>query len=87
MWSKSPQEDYVLASVKTAITIHLESDTGDILIFLTGQDEIEAACFSLQERMEHLEKQGVEKPLLVLPIYSQLPSDLQVIKLHNENTY
>ena len=78
MWSKTPQEDYVLAAVKTAITIHLESEAGDILIFLTGQEEIETACFALQERMEHLQGQGVEKPLLVLPIYSQLPADLQV---------
>lgn len=78
LWSKTPQEDYVLAAVKTATTIHLESDTGDILIFLTGQEEIETACYALQERMEHLEQQGMDKPLMVLPIYSQLPADLQV---------
>ena len=81
MWSKTPQEDYVLAAVKTAVTIHLESEAGDILIFLTGQEEIETACFALQERMEHLQGQGVEKPLLVLPIYSQLPADLQVTQI------
>lgn len=79
LWSKTPQEDYVLAAVKTATTIHLESEEGDILIFLTGQEEIETACYALQERMEHLEQQGMEKPLMVLPIYSQLPADLQVI--------
>ncbi|GMH38447.1 hypothetical protein BSKO_06331 [Bryopsis sp. KO-2023] len=77
LWSKTPQEDYVLAAVKTTITIHLESDAGDVLIFLTGQEEIETACFALQERMEHLEQQGLDKPLMVLPIYSQLPADLQ----------
>eukprot|EP00210_Caulerpa_lentillifera_P000325 g318.t1 len=77
LWSKTPQEDYVLAAVKTAITIHLESEAGDILIFLTGQEEIETACFALQERMDHLQSQGVDRNLLVLPIYSQLPADLQ----------
>jgi len=77
MWSKTPQEDYVHAAVKAAITIHLKSESGDILIFLIGQEEIETACFTLQERMEHLQAQGVEKPLRVLPIYSQLPADLQ----------
>ena len=49
---------------------------GDILIFVTGQEEIEACCFSLQERIEHL-GEGVPE-LVILPIYSQLPSDLQV---------
>ncbi|CAD7701175.1 unnamed protein product [Ostreobium quekettii] len=77
MWSKTPQEDYVLAAVKTVMTCHLKSEGGDILVFLTGQEEIETACYALQERMDHLEQQGVDKPLMILPIYSQLPADLQ----------
>lgn len=48
---------------------------GDILIFMTGQEEIEATCFALKERLEAL-GDGVPD-LLILPIYSQLPSDLQ----------
>ncbi|OIS98778.1 pre-mrna-splicing factor atp-dependent rna helicase deah7 [Nicotiana attenuata] len=42
-------------------------------------DEIEATCYALSERMEQLNsstKQAVPK-LLILPIYSQLPADLQ----------
>ena len=42
------QEDYVEAAVKQAIAVHLSHDPGDILIFMTGQEEIEATCFSLQ---------------------------------------
>ncbi|XP_019200353.1 PREDICTED: pre-mRNA-splicing factor ATP-dependent RNA helicase DEAH7 isoform X1 [Ipomoea nil] len=79
MYSKSPCEDYVEAAVKQAMTIHITSAPGDILIFMTGQDEIEATCYALQERMEQLvssAKQAVPK-LLILPIYSQLPADLQ----------
>ncbi|KAK4790198.1 hypothetical protein SAY86_017502 [Trapa natans] len=79
LYSKSPCEDYVEAAVKQAMTIHISSPPGDILIFMTGQDEIEAACYALAERMEQLiasAKQGVSK-LLILPIYSQLPADLQ----------
>ncbi|KAL4525772.1 hypothetical protein Ndes2437A_g04207 [Nannochloris sp. 'desiccata'] len=75
LFSKTPQEDYVDAAVKQAIAIHLGHPPGDILIFMTGQEEIEATCFSLQERLEHL-GEGVP-PILILPIYSQLPSDLQ----------
>ncbi|XP_059657311.1 pre-mRNA-splicing factor ATP-dependent RNA helicase DEAH7-like [Cornus florida] len=79
LYSKTPCEDYVEAAVKQAMTIHITSAPGDILIFMTGQDEIEATCYALSERMEQLvssTKQAVSK-LLILPIYSQLPADLQ----------
>ena len=75
LFSKTPQEDYVEAAVKQAIAVHLGHPPGDILIFLTGQEEIEACCFALQERLERLGEEV--PPLLILPIYSQLPSDLQ----------
>ncbi|KAM3205935.1 pre-mRNA-splicing factor ATP-dependent RNA helicase DEAH7 [Capsicum annuum] len=79
LYSKTPCEDYVEAAVKQAMTIHITSAPGDILIFMTGQDEIEATCYALSERMEQLTsstKQAVPN-LLILPIYSQLPADLQ----------
>ena len=41
---------------------------------MTGQEDIEATCVLLAERVTKVE--GVP-PLLVLPIYSQLPSDIQ----------
>ncbi|WOL06217.1 pre-mRNA-splicing factor ATP-dependent RNA helicase DEAH7 [Canna indica] len=78
-YSKTPCEDYVDAAVKQTMAIHITSPPGDILIFMTGQDEIEAACYALAERMEQLiasAKKAVPK-LLILPIYSQLPADLQ----------
>ncbi|KAK6930841.1 DEAD-box helicase, OB fold [Dillenia turbinata] len=79
LYSKTPSEDYVEAAVKQAMAIHITSPPGDILIFMTGQDEIEATCYALAERMEQLtssSKREVPK-LLILPIYSQLPADLQ----------
>ncbi|GMY25535.1 pre-mRNA-splicing factor ATP-dependent RNA helicase DEAH7-like [Fagus crenata] len=81
LYSRTPCEDYVEAAVKQAMTIHISSPPGDILIFMTGQEEIEAACFTLAERMEQLissTKKGVPK-LLILPLYSQLPSKLQAM--------
>ncbi|XP_065869964.1 pre-mRNA-splicing factor ATP-dependent RNA helicase DEAH7-like [Euphorbia lathyris] len=79
LWSKTPCEDYVEGAVKQAMTIHITSPPGDILIFMTGQDEIEAACYALAERMEQLisSTQKAVPKLLILPIYSQLPADLQ----------
>lgn len=78
VYSKTPCEDYVDAAVKQAMSIHIGSPPGDILIFMTGQDEIETACFSLAERMEELIFKSSEKAvqkLLILPMYSQLPAE------------
>nr|CAD1819131.1 unnamed protein product [Ananas comosus var. bracteatus] len=79
LYSKTPCEDYVEAAVKQAMAIHITSPPGDILIFMTGQEEIEATCYALAERMEQLissTNKNVPK-LSILPIYSQLPADLQ----------
>ena len=51
------------------------SFSGDILLFLTGQEEIDTACEVLYERMKSL---GQEVPdLIILPVYSALPSEMQ----------
>lgn len=48
---------------------------GDILVFLTGQEEIDTACEILYERMKSL---GPDVPeLIILPVYSALPSEMQ----------
>jgi len=74
-FSKSPVEDYLDAAVKQAIAIHLSHPPGDILIFMSGQEDIEATCVIMAERL--LELGGQVPPLSILPLYSQLPSDLQ----------
>lgn len=55
--------------------IHLSEPPGDVLLFLTGQEEIDTSCEILYERMRAL---GPSVPdLLILPIYSALPSEMQ----------
>ncbi|KAF3613558.1 Pre-mRNA-splicing factor ATP-dependent RNA helicase PRP16 [Capsicum annuum] len=78
-YSETPCEDYVEAAVKQAMTIHTTGAPGEILIFLTDQDEIEAACYALSEWMEQLIS-SINQPvpeLLILPAYPQLPIDLR----------
>ncbi|CAI5470166.1 unnamed protein product [Closterium sp. Yama58-4] len=79
MWSKSPCEDPVDAAVKQALAIHVTMPPGDILIFMTGQEDIEATCFALADRLEQMAAGAARAPppLSILPIYSQLPADLQ----------
>ena len=74
-YAKSVQEDYVMAAVKQTMQIHFNSPPGDILIFMTGQEDIEGTCTVLAEKMERLGEDA--PPLLVLPMYSQLPANLQ----------
>lgn len=56
-------------------SIHLMEPAGDILLLLTGQEEIDTACEVLFERVKALGPQVPE--LLILPIYAALPSEMQ----------
>ena len=73
-YSKQPKSDYLDASLLTVLHIHLTEPEGDILLFLTGQEEIDFACQSLHERMKGLGKNVLE--LIILPVYSALPSEI-----------
>ncbi|KIJ60094.1 hypothetical protein HYDPIDRAFT_177540 [Hydnomerulius pinastri MD-312] len=46
--SKSPCEDYVDSAVKQVLQIHLSLPPGDILVFMTGQEDIEITCQVVQ---------------------------------------
>ncbi|XP_028985214.1 pre-mRNA-splicing factor ATP-dependent RNA helicase DHX16 [Betta splendens] len=74
-YTKAPEADYLEACVVSVLQIHVTQAPGDILVFLTGQEEIEACCELLQERCRRLGSKIAE--LLVLPIYANLPSDMQ----------
>ncbi|CAH8392456.1 unnamed protein product [Eruca vesicaria subsp. sativa] len=72
---KQPESDYLDAALITVLQIHLTEPEGDILLFLTGQEDIDSACQSLYEKMKNLGKNVPE--LIILPVYSALPSEMQ----------
>ncbi|KAG0660097.1 DEAH-box ATP-dependent RNA helicase prp22 [Rhodotorula mucilaginosa] len=75
LYTKEPEPDYLDAALITVMQIHLSEPPGDILLFLTGQEEIDTSCEILYERMKAL---GPNVPdLIILPIYSALPSEMQ----------
>ncbi|GJW53731.1 probable pre-mRNA-splicing factor ATP-dependent RNA helicase DEAH5 [Tanacetum coccineum] len=74
-YAKQPESDYLDAALIVVMEIHLKEPEGDILVFLTGQEEIEYACQCLFERMKTLGKNVPE--LIILPAYSALPSEMQ----------
>jgi hypothetical protein len=74
-YSKAPEADYVDAAVSTVLKVHVTEPAGDVLVFLTGQEEIEAAEELLKQRTRGLGSRIAE--LVVAPIYANLPSELQ----------
>uniref|UniRef100_A0A3Q3WDQ4 RNA helicase n=1 Tax=Mola mola TaxID=94237 RepID=A0A3Q3WDQ4_MOLML len=73
---------YVKEIVKTTLDVHTSEMAGDILVFLTGQSEIESACDLLFKKAESVDyrydvhDQTVEG-LLILPFYGSMPTDQQ----------
>jgi pre-mRNA-splicing factor ATP-dependent RNA helicase DHX16 len=75
-YTKAPEADYLDAAMISVLQIHLTQPLpGDILVFLTGQEEIETVQEALQERIKSLGSRI--KELIVLPIYANLPTDMQ----------
>ncbi|KAM0330000.1 hypothetical protein ACHAQA_004169 [Verticillium albo-atrum] len=74
MFHRSPVEDYVDQAVQQILSIHVSMDQGDILVFMTGQEDIEVTCELVQKRLDALND---PPKLSILPIYSQMPADLQ----------
>ncbi|XP_026406840.1 probable pre-mRNA-splicing factor ATP-dependent RNA helicase DEAH5 [Papaver somniferum] len=75
LYAKQPETDYLDAALITVMQVHLTKPEGDILLFLTGQEEIDLACQILYERMKALGN-GVPE-LIILPVYRALPSEVQ----------
>ncbi|XP_074273475.1 putative pre-mRNA-splicing factor ATP-dependent RNA helicase DEAH5 isoform X2 [Silene latifolia] len=75
LYTKQPEIDYLEAALITVLQIHLTEPEGDILVFLTGQEEIDFACQCLYDRMKALGRNVPE--LIILPVYSALPSEIQ----------
>jgi pre-mRNA-splicing factor ATP-dependent RNA helicase DHX16 len=53
-YTKAPEADYIDACVVTVLQIHVTQDSGDILVFLTGQEEIEACQENLTDRVRRV---------------------------------
>jgi pre-mRNA-splicing factor ATP-dependent RNA helicase DHX16 len=74
-YTPQPEANYLAAAITTVFQIHTTQGKGDILVFLTGQDEIEAAEQNIMEISRKLGSRVAE--LIICPIYANLPSELQ----------
>lgn len=76
-YAPEPQCDYVFAAMVTVFQIHKEAPPdADILLFLTGQEEIDSVVRSIREISHSLD--STDAPLLVLPLYASLPAPHQL---------
>jgi ATP-dependent RNA helicase DDX35 len=78
--------NYVEKAVDTVMEIHISQPEGDILLFLTGREEIDDAIEMISDRIVDLKPGG--PALQPLPLYAGLPSDQQmyVFQPAGENT-
>jgi HrpA-like RNA helicase len=75
-YTPEPERDYLEAAIRTVVQIHLcEEIEGDVLLFLTGQEEIDEACKRITKEVENLGPEVGE--LKCIPLYSTLPPNLQ----------
>lgn len=75
-YTPQPERDYLEAAIRTVVQIHIcEEIAGDILLFLTGQEEIEDACKRIKREVDNIGPDAGE--LKCIPLYSTLPPNLQ----------
>ncbi|TDL23390.1 P-loop containing nucleoside triphosphate hydrolase protein [Rickenella mellea] len=74
-YTQEPEPDYVEAAIRTVLMIHRAEDPGDVLLFLTGEEEIEDACRKIRLEADDLTNQDPDSvgPLVCIPLYSTLP--------------
>ncbi|KAG6598277.1 putative pre-mRNA-splicing factor ATP-dependent RNA helicase DEAH4, partial [Cucurbita argyrosperma subsp. sororia] len=77
LYSNERPKSYLESCLKTAIDIHTKEPEGDVLIFMTGQDDIEKLVSKLEEKVYNLEE-GSCMDAVVLPLHGSLPPELQV---------
>ena len=74
-YTQEPERDYLEAAIRTVVQIHTFEPEGDVLLFLTGEEEIEDACKKITREIVQMgSKVG---PIKVHPLYSSLPPQQQ----------
>ncbi|XP_019867915.2 probable ATP-dependent RNA helicase DHX35 isoform X2 [Aethina tumida] len=81
-YTAEPVSCYVQATVDTVLKINSSKSEGDILAFLTGQEEVDRAVRLLREHADVIENSNGKNKMEVLPLYGSLPyhEQLKVFK-------
>jgi pre-mRNA-splicing factor ATP-dependent RNA helicase DHX15/PRP43 len=72
-YTPEPERDYVEAALRTVLQIHATEAEGDILLFLTGEEEIEDAVRKITLEADEMIREADAGPLRCYPLYGTLP--------------
>ncbi|KND94514.1 putative ATP-dependent RNA helicase DHX35 [Tolypocladium ophioglossoides CBS 100239] len=76
LYLESPAENYLEKAIDTVFDIHTQEGEGDILVFLTGREEIDDALQAISERAAQAgSRYGAIQPL---PLYAGLSTEQQM---------
>ena len=76
LFLEEPAEDYVARAVKTVFDIHTGEPDGDILVFMTGRDEITTTLQMIEDRAASSHPRA--QRILPLPLFAGLTSEQQL---------
>jgi pre-mRNA-splicing factor ATP-dependent RNA helicase DHX15/PRP43 len=72
-YTPEPERDYVEAALRTVLQIHASEPEGDILLFLTGEEEIEDAVRKITLEVDEMVREADAGPMKTYPLYGTLP--------------
>ena len=72
-YTPEPERDYVEAALRTVLQIHANEPEGDILLFLTGEEEIEDAVRRINLEADEMIREADAGPLKTYALYGTLP--------------
>ncbi|OAD09109.1 hypothetical protein MUCCIDRAFT_188277 [Mucor lusitanicus CBS 277.49] len=85
LYVDKPVVDYVEKCIQTVFDIHMKEPAGDILIFMTGREEIDKVVSEVYERGQTLPKNSLS--VMPLPLYAGLTIEEQLqVRAYNPKT-
>ncbi|KAI8645640.1 P-loop containing nucleoside triphosphate hydrolase protein [Parasitella parasitica] len=76
LYAEKPIVDYVEKCIQTVFDIHMKEPAGDILVFMTGREEIDTVVSEIYERGKTLPKNSLA--VMPLPLYAGLTIEEQL---------
>jgi pre-mRNA-splicing factor ATP-dependent RNA helicase DHX15/PRP43 len=76
LYSDEEPRDPVTAAVDKAVEVHLTEPEGDVLLFLP-REMIQQACDLIDNALKLMSEKGLCEPFLVVPLFSDLPLEMQ----------
>ncbi|KAI8068866.1 P-loop containing nucleoside triphosphate hydrolase protein [Thamnidium elegans] len=76
LYAEKPVENYIEQSIQTVFDIHTKEPAGDILVFLTGREEIDTVVSEIYERGKTLPQNSLA--VMPLPLYAGLTVEEQL---------